>query len=162
MNDCQINTHAPLSCALQNFNSYRQCLMKGGQHSCGWETIYHLYNVLMSRSDAGSLSKGCHSDGGAVLESWPHKPESKPHTSPEVWCVTTGLQCGMQVTLRSKSTTPTSVISRITALPAAGNLCIVTVWNGLKECSLYLVMTLILHTQGRAQQLRFHFPWESK
>lgn len=32
--------------------------MKGGENSCGWETTYHLYNVLMSRSDAGSLSKG--------------------------------------------------------------------------------------------------------
>lgn len=87
-------------------NSYRQCLMKDGENSCGWETTSYLNNVLTSGSDAGSLSKGCHSDGGgAALESWPHKPESKPHTSAEMWRGTTLLRSGMRVTFRSKSKT---------------------------------------------------------
>lgn len=33
----------------------------------GWETIYHLCNALMSASDAGRLSKGCHGDDGTAL-----------------------------------------------------------------------------------------------
>lgn len=91
---------------LHNFNSKRQCLMKGGENSCGWETTYHLYNVLMSGSDAGSLSKGV-----AIVmvvqcwESWPHKPGSKPHRSTEMPCVMLVLRSGMRVTSRSKSAT---------------------------------------------------------
>lgn len=75
------------------------CCVVGG----GGETTHHLNNVLMRWRDAGSLSEGCYSDG--VVQSCPHNPESKPHTSTEMWWVTTGQRSGVYVTSRAKATT---------------------------------------------------------
>lgn len=47
----------------------------------GWETIYHLCNALMSASDAGRLSKGCHGDDGTALAVMTTQgSETKPRT----------------------------------------------------------------------------------
>lgn len=82
----------------------------------GGETTHHLDNVLMRWRDAGSLSEGCYSDG--VVQSCPHNPESKPHTSTETWSHGRSAVRGARY-IQVEGHRVTSVMSWVPAPPAA-------------------------------------------